>query len=110
MNDFGLGEHNLHAIIDVLSSVKKVQRALIYGSRAKGNYRSNSDIDIMVEGECLTIADLSMIDVRLDDLLLPWQIDLCARNRVGNQALLDEVEKWGVVVYQRSTNSVDENV
>lgn len=83
---------------------KNVQRALIYGSRAKGNFRSNSDIDIMVEGELLTIGDLSMIDARLDDLLLPWQIDLCARNRVGNKGLLDEVDKWGVVVYQRSTS------
>lgn len=104
MRDFGLGADNLRAIVTVLSSVKNVQRALIYGSRAKGNFRSNSDIDIMVEGERLTIGDLSMIDARLDDLLLPWQIDLCARNRVGNKALLDEVDKWGVVVYQRSTS------
>lgn len=104
MRDFGLGVDNLRAIVAVLSSVKNVQRALIYGSRAKGNFRSNSDIDIIVEGERLTIGDLSMIDARLDDLLLPWQIDLCARNRVGNKALLDEVDKWGVVVYQRSTS------
>ena len=84
MRDFGLGVDNLRAIVAVLSSVKNVQRALIYGSRAKGNFRSNSDIDIMVEGELLTIGDMSMIDARLDDLLLPWQIDLCARNRVFN--------------------------
>ena len=65
---------------------------------------SIDDFDVLVEIRKLTIDDLSMIDARLDDLLLPWQIDLCARNRVGNKALLDEVDKWGVVVYQRSTS------
>ena len=100
-NDFGLSAETLAAIVAVVASVGNVQRALIYGSRAKGTFRPNSDIDIMLEGDALTISDLSLVEERLDDLLLPWRFDVCARNRVSNEALIKEVDEWGKVVYEK---------
>lgn len=58
-NSFGLSAETLAAIVKVVASVGNVQRALIYGSRAKGTFRPNSDVDIMLEGDALTISDLS---------------------------------------------------
>lgn len=55
----------------------------------------------MLYGNGITLNDLAAIDCRLDDLLLPWQIDLTARCRVTNQALLDEVNRWGKTFFER---------
>lgn len=100
-NTFGLSDSVLSSIVSVIASVENVNRALIYGSRAKGNYRDNSDIDITLEGKNLTVSDLAILDERLDDLLLPWQIDLSIKARITNEALLDEIERWGKVVFER---------
>lgn len=102
MNTFGLSDSVLSAITNAIASVGNVSRALIYGSRAKGTYRANSDIDITLEGEALTLTDLATLDERLDDLLLPWQIDLSIKARITNTALLEEIERWGKVVFERT--------
>lgn len=101
MNDFGLPTGDLNAIINVVASVDNVQRAVVYGSRAKGNYRPNSDIDIMLFGDSLTFSDITTVADRLDDLLLPWQIDITARNRVFNSDFIEQVDRYGKVIFNR---------
>lgn len=101
MEQFGLSSENLSAIIRVITSVKRVSRAWIYGSRAKGDYRNNSDIDIALEGEGLTLNDLATLDERLDNLMLPWQFDLSIKARIKNEALLEEIRRWGEIVFER---------
>lgn len=101
MNDFGLPTGDLNAIINVVASVDNVQRAVVYGSRAKGNYRPNSDIDIMLFGDSLTFSDIVTVADRLDDLLLPWQIDITARNRVFNSDFIEQVDRYGKVIFNR---------
>lgn len=100
-NTFGLSDSALSSIVSAIASVRNVSRALIYGSRAKGNCRDNSDIDITLEGENLTVTDLATLDERLDNLLLPWQIDLSIKARITNAELLSEIERWGKVVFER---------
>lgn len=101
MNDFGLPTGDLNAIINVVASVDNVQRAVVYGSRAKGNYRPNSDIDIMLFGDSLTFSDIATVADRLDDLLLPWQIDITARNRVFNSDFIEQVDCYDKVIFNR---------
>lgn len=101
MNDFGLPTGDLNAIINVVASVDNVQRAVVYGSRAKGIYRPNSDIDIMLFGDSLTFSDIATVADRLDDLLLPWQIDITARNRVFNSDFIEQVDRYGKVIFNR---------
>ena len=100
-NIFGLNDSALSSIVSAIASIENVSRAIIYGSRAKGNNRDNSDIDITLEGKNLTITDLAVLDERLDDLLLPWQIDLSIKAHITNTALLAEIERWGKVVFER---------
>jgi predicted nucleotidyltransferase len=75
------------------------QRAVIFGSRAKGNYRHGSDIDIALFGPALTEADLAALEERIDDLLLPYQIDLCQVESVENADLLAQIERVGQPLY-----------
>lgn len=66
-----------------------VKRVLLYGSRAQGTFRDTSDIDLALIGEDLALVEQFRLETALDDLLLPWRIDLCryhaitGRCRVG---------------------------
>lgn len=65
---FGLEPETLSQIVDVLRNQASVETAIIYGSRAKGNYRRGSDIDLFLDGEQLTSEALLTIENELDDL------------------------------------------
>lgn len=93
--DFGLPAAAMTALRSVLSQNPQIERALVYGSRAKGNYRSGSDIDLTLEGPALTYSDLTRIDTALDDLMLPWKIDLSLLSHIDNPDLLDHIARVG---------------
>ncbi|MDF1655257.1 MAG: nucleotidyltransferase domain-containing protein [Coxiellaceae bacterium] len=96
---YGLGEHNISQIQGVLKAYPKVNKAILYGSRAKGNYRPGSDIDLTLQGNELEYADLVAIDNALDDLLLPYTFDLSIFHQIENTDLIDHIERVGLVFY-----------
>ena len=79
----------------------QVERVILYGSRAKGNYRVGSDIDLTVEGEGLSLAQLLAMESQIDELLLPWMVDLSLKDRIDNPALLDHIARVGLPFYER---------
>jgi len=67
---------------------------ILYGSRAKGNYKEGSGIDLPL---------LHRIEIELDDLLLPYKIDLNIYEKIKNEALREHIEKVGGVYFTRET-------
>jgi predicted nucleotidyltransferase len=98
----GLPESALAAIQQVLATHPEVEQAILYGSRALGRQRPSSDIDLTLIGADLSAATLARIDADLDDLLLPWVIDLSCHASLRHPALLDHIERVGVVLYERA--------
>lgn len=72
----GLLEEDVHSIREVLRHPPRISEAILYGSRAKGTHRPGSDIDLTLKGNELSHHDLLDIELALDDLLLPYKIDL----------------------------------
>ncbi|MCP9931114.1 nucleotidyltransferase domain-containing protein [Cyanobium sp. AMD-g] len=98
----GLPESAMAAIRRVLATYPEVESAILYGSRALGRHRPASDIDLTLTGHAISNATLARIDADLDDLLLPWLIDLSALAAIRHPALLDHIQRAGVLLYQRS--------
>ncbi|NWO04722.1 MAG: nucleotidyltransferase domain-containing protein [Alteromonadaceae bacterium] len=96
---FGLPPHVLESLKKVFQSHTSVEHATVFGSRAKGNYRYNSDIDIMLTAPNLSWQEFIQIETEIDDLLLPWKVDLALKHHVENPALLSHVSRVGVPVY-----------
>jgi predicted nucleotidyltransferase len=97
----GLSEKTIAAIQGVFSNYPQVQKAILYGSRAKGNYRNGSDIDLVLVGAELNLSQLFKIELELDDLLLPYKIDLALLHQISNPDLIEHVDREGVVFYER---------
>ena len=98
---FGLSENTLTQIRQVLAQHPTVETAVIYGSRAKGNYKPGSDIDLTLRGENLGPAELSDINDMLEELLLPYEIDLSLFEHIDNLSLREHIQRVGQVFYAR---------
>ncbi|MEO0002767.1 MAG: hypothetical protein RLZZ22_459 [Pseudomonadota bacterium] len=97
----GLPAAAVQAIQQVLAACPVVEQAVLYGSRAKGNYKRGSDIDLTLKGNTLTYRDLLHLMDELDDLLLPYMIDLSIYAQIDNPALREHIDRVGVVFYAR---------
>ncbi|HBI22347.1 MAG TPA: hypothetical protein DDY37_07190 [Legionella sp.] len=99
---FGLKESTINQIKEVFSSYPGIEKAVIYGSRAKGNYRNGSDIDITLLGESLTYEQLNRIETQLDDLMLVYSIDLSLFKYIDAPDLIEHINRVGQVLYLSS--------
>lgn len=100
--NYGLKEYEIKKIKRVLESFPEVDEALLYGSRAKGNFRKGSDIDISLKGNRLTHTILNKISLMIDDLLLPYICELSIYNRIENPDLIDHINRMGKVIYKKN--------
>lgn len=98
---YGLSDNHIAAIQRILQAYPKVSKAVLYGSRAKGNYRPASDIDLTLQGEALDYSDLVVIDTALDDLLLPYTMDLSIYQQIENPDLIEHIKRVGLPFYVR---------
>ena len=96
---YGLTLGQIAAIREVFRHHVKIGKAILYGSRAKGNYRAGSDIDLTLQGEDLSFSDLVRIATELDDLLLPFNIDLSLLQSIENPDLIAHINRVGVDFY-----------
>jgi predicted nucleotidyltransferase len=98
---YGLSHESLHAIKQICASYPQISRAILYGSRAMGTHRASSDIDLTLEGPEIDYSTFCRIDTELDDLLLPWKIDLSILYTISNPDLLAHIKRDGKVIYDR---------
>lgn len=98
---FGLKETTIQKICAVLKRHPQVETAILYGSRAKGNYKKGSDIDLTLRGKGLTLNVLCKIMDELDDLLLPYTIDLSIFDDISDPDVIEYIQRVGVTFYQK---------
>ena len=98
---YGLPERTVEKMCAVFAKYSEVERAVLYGSRAKGNYRPGSDIDLTLLGANLKRQLCATIDDELDDLLLPYSIDLSVFPELKHPELEAHIERVGKVLYRR---------
>lgn len=98
----GLKEKDRSGIIAVLEACPKVQRAILFGSRAMGTFRRGSDVDLALEGGNIRLSDLVAIKAKIGKLNLPIEVDLLARATIDNPELEKHIEEFGREWYLRS--------
>ncbi|NBX83871.1 nucleotidyltransferase domain-containing protein [bacterium] len=88
------------AILACLTAHPQIHRVILFGSRAKGNFKTGSDIDLAIEAPDLSLTDLLRLQVELDDLLLPYKIDTLLLHLVDNADLLEHINRVGIDWYR----------
>ena len=102
---FGLSKRTIDQIVSIFAAHPLIEQVIIYGSRAKGNYRHGSDIDLTIKGEAITLSELMKIETELDDLLLPYKIDLSLLHKISDPELRAHIARVGAVFFQKSQSA-----
>lgn len=98
----GLPKPVLQKIRAVFAHYPQVEEVVLYGSRAEGLYRNGSDIDLtLCGGADLTLNVLCKIANDLDDLFLPYMIDLSIFHDISDSDVIERIQRVGVTVYQQ---------
>ena len=92
---YGLDNTTTERIQARLSNFGEVDKAVLYGSRAKGNFKQGSDIDLTLCGSGLSLRILHKIENELDDLLLPYKIDLSIFEQIADPDVIDHIRRVG---------------
>lgn len=101
-NAFGLSEQSMKTIEDIFSQFSSVQKVLIYGSRAMGNFREGSDIDMtIIADKNFSHDDLLKVKCLFDDSYLPYLTDISDFSKLKNQNLIDHILRNGKVLYEK---------
>lgn len=96
---FGLDHDLIENFNAVFSHYPQIEKVLIYGSRAMGNYRRGSDIDLVLKGKNLTSELRAKIHSDLDHLNTPYFIDLSIWHKLQSKNFKLHMEREGKVFY-----------
>lgn len=99
-NFFGLAPQTIDQIKTILAGFPVIHEAIIYGSRAKGNYKNGSDIDLVLKGPQLTAQILRDFELELDRLFLPYSFDLSIFDQLDNLDLIEHINRVGKIFYK----------
>lgn len=97
----GLSGDKVHAIREILRD-PRVQRVVLFGSRAKGNYRAGSDIDLAVCGDRLSATDILRLRAELEEALFPWAVDLVHWTESLSPELAEHIRRVGITLDEPS--------
>lgn len=98
----GLSDKQIEIVIDELKACG-VLRALLFGSRAKGNWRNNSDIDIAVFGD----VNIGSLLTHLDELPLPYKFDMLSYESISSKALREHIDRVGIELFPCKERETD---
>jgi len=83
-------------LITPLRREPRVHKIWLYGSRALGRQKPGSDIDLCLDAPTLGLSELARLEAQVDDLLLPWKVDLALLHQISNPDLLAHIQRVGV--------------
>ena len=97
---YGLTQETITQLQDIFSSFNAIEKVILFGSRAKEDFREGSDIDFAVRGKSITLDLLLDIKLQIDALDLPYHIDLIDYESTNNNALKEHIDRVGKVFYE----------
>jgi uncharacterized protein len=102
---FGLKETTIQKICAVFACYPQVEKAVLYGSRAKGSHKTGSDIDLTLHGGGdMVLPVLYKIMEEIDNLLLPYTFDLSIFNLISDPDVIGHIERVGVTLYDKAAH------
>lgn len=100
---FGLLDRDIEYILRALKQFDEIEEARVFGSRAMGNYKKGSDIDLVIIGKGVTSSVLYKLDDYLNEVYpLPYFFDIIQYESIVNEKLINHINKEGKVIYTKN--------
>ncbi|HRG48112.1 MAG TPA: nucleotidyltransferase domain-containing protein [Leptospiraceae bacterium] len=104
---FGLSESEINIILDYLRKYPEIERASIFGSRAKGNYKNGSDIDIALFGKNVTLHTVTSLNYALnEESPLVYFFDILSYDSIETKELIEHINRVSIEIYNRNKSDI----
>ena len=97
---FGLSKQTIEKINSVWNAFPEIKEVIIYGSRAKNNYRDGSDIDLTIKGKNISYDQILKIKTKIERLNTPYFFDISNYHQIKNLELKTHINTFGKVFYK----------
>lgn len=98
---YGLTDIELKKLQELFAANERIEQVMLYGSRAKGNYKPFSDVDITLVGSGLSRTDVNALHAAIDESPLPYMFDISLFASLKNEELVDHIRRRGVCLYRK---------
>lgn len=96
---FGLDKQQIDIIKQTINQFDEIEHTIIFGSRAMGNYKKGSDVDIAVKGKQITNQTVVHVSDLLNEVCpLPYFFDVLHYEDISNEELKSHINKHGVTL------------
>ncbi len=99
---YGLSDLVITDICSVFERHSNIQKVVIFGSRAKGNYSEGSDIDLAAIGDNISFNQLMDINIQIEDLGLLYKVDVVDYKKNLGTPIGDHIDRVGLLFYEKS--------
>jgi uncharacterized protein len=101
--DFGITPKTFQLLLKTFQSFPQIEEVILFGSRAMGNYKKGSDIDLVLKGEKVTSRLVLQINAILNERLpIPYFVDILMFSQIDNPELLDHIQRVGKIIYEKN--------
>lgn len=101
MKKYGVGEKTWSMLHSTCTKFPQVEQAILYGSRARGDFHEGSDIDIAIDSPKMTSSEFAKIWNAIDDLPIIYTLDIIHLQSTTNPSLLSAINRDGKIIYAR---------
>ncbi|SFH70244.1 Nucleotidyltransferase domain-containing protein [Tindallia magadiensis] len=97
----GLTKRDMEYILEAVKKHPEIKEVILYGSRAMGNHKKGSDVDLALVGEEVTQKVLRKVyDDLNEELPLPYFFDVLIYHEITNQELKKHIDNLGKSIYK----------
>lgn len=101
---YGLLESDIDCITEAVRSIEEIDECVLFGSRAKGNYKRGSDVDLAIKGDRITFSTVSHLHYWLnEESPMPYFFDVVHYETISNPKLVEHIDRAGVSLFTRSS-------
>ena len=99
---YGLTDKSYKELLEILASIPEIEEALIYGSRARGDYWRASDVDLSIKGKDIVRRTLALLNDKLYESHIPQIFDTHIYSDIKSKTFKDNVDQDGKVIYRKT--------
>ncbi len=98
---YGLKERDVKYIIESIKTFSEIKEVVLFGSRAKGNFKKGSDVDMAIKGENITHSIVTSLSYLLnEEKPLPYYFDVVHYEKIKKSELTEHIDRVGIVFYE----------
>jgi uncharacterized protein len=102
---FGLEENFIDDMKDIFARFPVINKVLLYGSRAREDFKPSSDIDLAVQAPDMKFEDFLALKAELENLPLIFKIDLLHLDGLDKAALKEKIDREAVIFYRQENGA-----